>query len=62
MVELDAQFPEFGFARHKGYGTAQHRAALDAHGPCAEHRRCFAPVAQALQFAPRARSTTAVVG
>ena len=62
MVELDAQFPEFGFARHKGYGTARHRAALEAHGPCPEHRRCFAPVAQALQFAPVAPSTTALGG
>ncbi len=62
MVELDAQFPEFGFARHKGYGTAQHRAALEAHGPCPEHRRCFRPVAQALQFAPVAPPATTVVG
>jgi ribonuclease HII len=44
MVELDACFPGYGFARHKGYGTAQHRAALYALGPCAIHRRSFAPL------------------
>jgi ribonuclease HII len=41
---LDAQFPQYGFAKHKGYGTAQHLAALTAHGPCPVHRRSFAPV------------------
>ena len=44
MRELDAVYPEYGFARHKGYGTAAHRARLLAHGPCPEHRRSFAPV------------------
>jgi len=44
MVELDKQFPEYGFARHKGYGTPDHLAALDRHGPCAVHRRTFAGV------------------
>src|SRR6266571_3802428 len=44
MVELDKQFPEYGFARHKGYGTPDHLAALDRHGPCAIHRRTFAGV------------------
>lgn len=44
MVELDGQWPGYGFGRHKGYGTAQHRAALAALGPCAAHRRSFAPV------------------
>jgi ribonuclease HII len=41
---LDTQFPHYGFAKHKGYGTAQHLAALHAHGPCPQHRRSFAPV------------------
>jgi ribonuclease HII len=41
---LDEQFPQYGFAKHKGYGTAQHLAALTAHGPCLAHRRSFAPV------------------
>ncbi len=46
LVELDARFPLYGFARHKGYGTPEHLAALARHGPCAAHRRSFAPVAQ----------------
>lgn len=48
MAELDAQYPAYGFAKHAGYGTAAHLAALRAHGPCPEHRRSFAPVAQLL--------------
>jgi ribonuclease HII len=44
MVELDDQFPGYGFARHKGYGTAQHRAALQALGPTPIHRFSFAPL------------------
>jgi ribonuclease HII len=47
-AELDAQFPQYGFAGHKGYGTAEHLAALKAHGACPEHRKTFAPVAQVL--------------
>jgi len=42
MIELDRRHPGYGFAIHKGYGTAQHRAALAALGPCAAHRRSFA--------------------
>ncbi len=48
MVELDAQYPGYGFAKHKGYGTAQHMAALEDLGPCAIHRQSFAPVARLL--------------
>jgi len=44
MVEADQQFPEYGFARHKGYATAEHLAALDRLGPCPLHRRTFAGV------------------
>jgi len=44
---LDADFPGYGFARHKGYGTADHCAALARLGPCALHRRSFAPVRRA---------------
>lgn len=44
MVELDERFPEYGFARHKGYGTPDHLAALDRHGPCPVHRRTFSGV------------------
>jgi ribonuclease HII len=45
---LDARYPQYGFASHKGYGTAEHLAALRRHGPCPEHRRSFAPVAELL--------------
>jgi ribonuclease HII len=41
MRELDAQFPVYGFARHKGYATAEHIAAIDRHGLCPFHRRSF---------------------
>ena len=41
MRELDAQYPQYGFAKHKGYGTAQHIAALRQYGPCPAHRRSF---------------------
>ncbi|MCP5151230.1 MAG: ribonuclease HII [Chromatiales bacterium] len=44
MVALDARHPGYGFATHKGYPTAAHRAALAALGPCPEHRRSFGPV------------------
>lgn len=49
MLEYAAIYPEYGFERHKGYGTAFHLAALKKHGPCPIHRHSFAPVAQ-LQF------------
>ena len=41
MIELDAKYPMYGFARNKGYGTAEHIAALKKYGPCPEHRRSF---------------------
>ena len=44
MHDLDIVFPLYGFAAHKGYGTERHNAALEIHGPCAEHRKTFAPV------------------
>lgn len=47
MDALHAEFPSYGFVQHKGYGTAQHVAALAEHGPSPVHRRSFAPVAQA---------------
>ena len=47
MVALDGHYPAYGFARHMGYGTAEHLAALDRHGPCPAHRRSFLPVVQA---------------
>ncbi len=44
MVELDSSYPAYGFARHKGYGTAAHRAALDQAGKCEIHRCSFKPM------------------
>lgn len=41
MCELDAQYPQYGFARHKGYGTQQHLEAIRMHGLCAIHRKSF---------------------
>ncbi len=49
MRELDGRFPEYGFARHKGYPTALHRERLIEHGACEVHRRSFRPVREALQ-------------
>lgn len=46
MIEADRNYPRYGFAKHKGYGTAFHLNALREHGPCPEHRRSFAPVRQ----------------
>ena len=45
LVELHEQFPQYGFAAHKGYSTPEHLEALRTHGPCVHHRRFFAPVA-----------------
>ena len=51
MMALAALYPQYGIARHKGYPTAEHLAALRIHGPSPIHRRSFAPVAQsALDF------------
>ena len=46
MKEYAGKYPEYGFERHKGYGTQAHREALREHGPCPIHRRSFAPVSQ----------------
>lgn len=51
MVDLDARFPEYGFAQHKGYPTAYHLEKLAQHGATAFHRRSFAPVKRALGLA-----------
>jgi len=48
MAELDRRFPGYGFAKHKGYPTPDHLAALRALGPCAIHRRSFGPVREAI--------------
>jgi ribonuclease HII len=46
LVELDRVYPHYGFAKHKGYATAAHIAALSEHGPCDAHRQSFAPIVQ----------------
>ncbi len=48
-ADYHLQYPQYGFASHKGYGTAAHLAALREHGVCPQHRRSFAPVAKVLQ-------------
>lgn len=48
MLRLDSDFPRYGFARHKGYPTEGHRAALMQYGPCPAHRRSFRPVRLAM--------------
>ena len=47
-AEYDLQYPQYGFAGHKGYGTAAHLLALQEHGACPQHRKTFAPVAAVL--------------
>ncbi len=46
MQEIDGEFPQFGFAKHQGYGTKAHLEALRTYGPCRHHRYSFQPVAQ----------------
>lgn len=48
-ADYDREFPQYGFAGHKGYGTAEHLAALRQHGACPQHRKSFAPVAEVLK-------------
>ncbi len=48
MVEMHQAYPTYGFAHHKGYGTAAHVSALLAHGPCPHHRKSFKPIAKLL--------------
>ena len=52
MVALDARYPDYGFARHKGYPTPEHLAVLERLGPLPEHRRSFAPVQRQLSLLP----------
>lgn len=48
MHKYEVEFPRYGFAQHKGYGTAKHSAALNQHGPCVIHRMSFAPIKKLL--------------
>ncbi len=50
MVALGREWPQYGFERHKGYGTREHQKALAAHGACLHHRRSFKPVQLALRL------------
>jgi len=49
-MQLHAQYPQYGFGAHKGYGTRAHLTALQEHGACPQHRRSFAPVARVLSL------------
>ncbi|MBM3859161.1 MAG: ribonuclease HII [Verrucomicrobia bacterium] len=49
MLALDQSYPQYGFAKHKGYGTPEHLAAITAFGPCPIHRRTFAPIRNVLE-------------
>lgn len=53
MRELDARYPGYGFAQHKGYSTPEHIAALERLGPCAIHRSTFEPVRRVIERDPR---------
>ena len=59
MREYDRKWPAYGFAQHKGYPTAQHMAAIRKHGPCAIHRRTFAPL-KTMNLAPLPNEVVAV--
>jgi ribonuclease HII len=59
MVELDADYPDYGFAVHKGYVTPEHSAALTRHGPCQEHRFSYVNVAAAAGASPEVTAAMA---
>ncbi|MBI4753528.1 hypothetical protein HY793_04060, partial [Candidatus Desantisbacteria bacterium] len=48
MIEYDAIYPEYGFAKHKGYGTGLHLQSMERHGVCNIHRTTYAPVRELL--------------
>jgi len=54
MTELACEYPLYGFENHKGYGTPEHQEALLRFGPCALHRKSFAPVREAIERKSRA--------
>jgi len=60
MVRYSEQFPGYGFHSHKGYSAPEHFAALDRLGPCAIHRRSFAPIAERLGLRPQAAAQLAL--
>ena len=50
MCEIDKEFPKYGFAKHKGYGTKYHMQQLQQYGPCLHHRKTYAPIQKLLQM------------
>lgn len=52
MIEMDRQYPEYGFANHKGYGTSEHRQALERYGPCPIHRKVAGGARELLTLSP----------
>ena len=58
---LHEEFPQYGFAAHKGYGTPEHLEALRVHGACGHHRRFFGPVAATMTLAPDGGVTVTVL-
>ena len=50
MVDLSKKYPQYGFEKHKGYGTAYHLQQLRTHGPCEHHRKSYAPIQKLLQM------------
>ncbi len=62
MRRADLRYPEYGFARHKGYGTLEHRQQLERHGPCPLHRQSFRPVADVADLAGRGTGRPSVRG
>ena len=57
MRRVDSQYPGYGFAQHKGYGTTVHRERIERLGPCPQHRRSFKPLSTMLPAIPRVRQT-----
>ncbi len=62
MLELDREYPQYGFARHKGYGTREHMQALLQHGPCPVHRQSFRPVREAQRLRSSGDALAKAVG
>jgi ribonuclease HII len=61
LHDLHAEFPQYGFASHKGYSTPEHLEALRVHGACRHHRRFFSPVAATLTLAAGGAATVTVL-
>jgi ribonuclease HII len=62
MRALHAQYPLYGFDRHKGYSSREHLEALARHGPCPQHRRSFAPVRIAASMGSAATHEPSIAG